>query len=196
MISGEENAQGTSVSEPKEFLKIIKQSEYSVVDQLNKTPARISLLALLLNSKAHRESLLKALSQSYVSRNISVTDVDYIVSSIGATNYITFTDEEIPTGMRGIPKALHITTRCKGYTMDKVLIDNGSALNVMPLRSLQKLPVDMSYIQSSNLIVRAFDGSRREVLGKIEIPFQVGPVTFELVFQVMDINPSYTCLIG
>jgi len=155
MISEKEITNGASVNEPEEFLKIIKQSEYSVVDQLNKTPARISLLALLLNSESHRESLLKALSQSYVSRNISVVDMDHIVGSIGAVNYITFTDDEIPTGMRGIPKALHITARCMGYTMARVLIDNGSALNVMPLRSLQRLPVDLSYIQSSNLIVRA-----------------------------------------
>jgi len=196
MTSEREITNGAFINEPEEFLKITKQSEYSVVDQLNRTPARISLLALLLNSESHRESLLKALSQSYVSRNISVVDMDHIVGSISAANYITFADEEIPTGMRGVPKALHITTRCKGYTMARVLIDNGSALNVMPLRSLQKLPVDLSYIQSSNLIVRAFDGTRRELYGTIEIPLQVGPVTFELVFQVMDINPSYTCLLG
>ena len=36
-----------------EFLKLIKQSEYSVVEQLKKLPARISLLSLLLNSEAH-----------------------------------------------------------------------------------------------------------------------------------------------
>jgi len=131
-----------------------------------------------------------------VSRNISVIDMDHIVGSIGAVNCITFTDDEIPTRMRGIPKTLHITARCKGHTMVRVLIDNGSALNVMPLRSLQKLPVDLSYMQSSNLIVRAFDETRREVYGTIKIPFQVGPVTFESVFQVMDINPSYTCLLG
>ena len=29
-----------------EFLKFIKHSEYSVIEQLNKTPARISLLSL------------------------------------------------------------------------------------------------------------------------------------------------------
>jgi len=131
-----------------------------------------------------------------VSHNISVADMDYIVGSISAANYITFIDEEIPSGGRGIPKALHITTICKGFTMAKVLIDNGSALNVMPFSSLQKLPIDVSYMQKSNMIVRAFDGTRRGVLGTIQIPLQIGPTTFDLAFQVMDINPSYTCLLG
>ncbi|KAA3482906.1 LRR receptor-like serine/threonine-protein kinase FLS2 [Gossypium australe] len=35
--------------EAHEFLKFIKQSEYNVVEQLNKQPARISVLSLLLN---------------------------------------------------------------------------------------------------------------------------------------------------
>ena len=36
-----------------EFLRIIQQSEFKVIEQLNKTPARISLLELLMNSKPH-----------------------------------------------------------------------------------------------------------------------------------------------
>ena len=55
-----------------EFLKFIKHSEYSVVEQLNKLLARISLLALLLNSEPHRKALMRVLSEAYVAHNISV----------------------------------------------------------------------------------------------------------------------------
>jgi len=48
-----EKVETAPTDESGEFLKIIKQSEYNVMDQLNKTPARVSLLALLLNSEAH-----------------------------------------------------------------------------------------------------------------------------------------------
>ncbi|KAA3473758.1 hypothetical protein EPI10_024114 [Gossypium australe] len=41
--------------EAKEFLKFLKHSEYSVVEQLRKQSARISVLALLLSSEVHRE---------------------------------------------------------------------------------------------------------------------------------------------
>ena len=43
--------------ETNEFLKLMKHSEYSVVEKLKKTPARISLLSLILSSKAHRKSI-------------------------------------------------------------------------------------------------------------------------------------------
>ena len=39
--------------ESNEFLKLIKNSEYCIVDQLKKTPARISLMALILSSEPY-----------------------------------------------------------------------------------------------------------------------------------------------
>nr|KYP50876.1 hypothetical protein KK1_027341 [Cajanus cajan] len=49
---------------------------------------------------------------------------------------------------------------------------------------------------SSNMIVRAFDRSRREVVGDITFPIQIGPTTFNIEFQVMDITLAYSCLLG
>ena len=59
-----------------------------------------------------------------------------------------------------------------------------------------RLPVDKSYMKHTHTVVRAFDGTRWEVTGKIEIEMQIGPCTFNVEFQVMDISPSYNCLLG
>ena len=45
----------------EEFLKFIKHSEYNIIEQLHKLPAKISLLALMMNSEPHREVVLKVL---------------------------------------------------------------------------------------------------------------------------------------
>ena len=47
--------------EAEEFLKFIKHSKYSIVEQLHKLPAKISLLALMMNFEPHREVVLKVL---------------------------------------------------------------------------------------------------------------------------------------
>ena len=62
--------------EASEFLKFIKHSEYSVIEQLNKTPVRISLLSLFQNSKTHCNALLKALGEAYMTPNIFVDGID------------------------------------------------------------------------------------------------------------------------
>ena len=69
--------------------------------------------------------------------------------------------------------------------MPKVLIDNGSSLNVMPLSTLMRLPVDRSYMKHTHTVVRAFDGTRQKMTGEIEIEMQIGPCTFKVEFQVV-----------
>ena len=54
-----------------EFLKLIKHSESYIVDQLRKTPARISLMSLILSSEPHRNALQKVLNEAYVPRTMN-----------------------------------------------------------------------------------------------------------------------------
>jgi len=77
-----------------------------------------------------------------------------------------------------------------------VLIDNGFSLNVMPKATLDKLPFNASHLRPSSMVVRAFDGSRRNVKGEIDLPIQIGPHVCQITFQVMDINPAYITLLG
>ncbi|KAK5795052.1 hypothetical protein PVK06_036307 [Gossypium arboreum] len=133
---------------------------------------------------------------TYVASNISVEKLDRWVNNLNADNFISFSDDEIPPNGRGSVKALHITTRCKGYIIPNVLIDNGSALKVMPLATLSRIPIDLSYLRPCHSTVRVFDGMRREAMGNIKIPLEVGLYIYDIEFQVMDITPLYNCLLG
>jgi hypothetical protein len=46
-----------SEEEANEFLKLMKHSEYSMVEQLKKTPARLSLMSLILSFEPHCNTL-------------------------------------------------------------------------------------------------------------------------------------------
>lgn len=61
-----QTSNSTLDKETDELLRIIKLSDYKVVDQLLQTPSKISILSLLLNSAVHREALLKVLDQAFV----------------------------------------------------------------------------------------------------------------------------------
>ena len=167
-----------------------------MIDQLNRIPAKISLLSLILNSKPHRKMLFKVLNEAHFIHDISEEKFEGIVGNITTSNHLTFTDDEIHVEGARHNKALHISMKCKDHILAKVLVDNGSSLNVMPRTTLTKLPYDESYIRPSALVVRAFDGSHRKVIGEISLPIHIGHVTFEVVFQVMDIVPAYSCLLG
>jgi len=149
-----------SLEEAGEYLHIIQQSEFKAIEQLNKTPARVSLLELLMSSEPHRALLLKVLNEAQVAQDISVEGFGGLVNNITANNYLAFAEEEILVKGKGHNRALHVSVKCMDHVMAKVLIDNGSSLNVMPKSTLEKLSFNASYLRPSSMVVRAFDGSR------------------------------------
>ncbi|XP_050890777.1 uncharacterized protein LOC127096223 [Lathyrus oleraceus] len=71
-----------------------------------------------------------------------------------------------------------------------------SSLNVMPKSTLSKLSFQGAPMRSSGIIVKAFDGSRKTVIGEVNLPMTIGPHTSQMTFQVMDIEAAYSCLLG
>ncbi|XP_050915175.1 uncharacterized protein LOC127130153 [Lathyrus oleraceus] len=166
-------------NEVDEFLCIIKKSDYRVVDQLNQTSSKISMLSLLMCSEAHRDALFEG-----------------VVNNIATSLSLGFSDEELLAEGRNHNKALHISIECMDTVLSRVLVDIGFFLNVMPKSSFAKLTVEGLVMKSSELIVRTFDGTRRNVIGEVNLPMKIGPHTFLITFFVMDIYPAYSCLLG
>ena len=77
----------------------------------------------------------------------------------------------------------------------QVLIDNGSAVNVYPLSTIKRMDIDQERIQRSNTVIRAFDGSQKEIIGMIHLPVEIGPYEFQVTFQVLDIPAAYNMLL-
>ncbi|PKI69352.1 hypothetical protein CRG98_010258 [Punica granatum] len=77
-----------------------------------------------------------------------------------------------------------------------IMIDNGSALNVCPVTTLKQMNVDLNRVRPSKTAVRTFDGSRREVNGEIDLLIDVGPCSFNVTFQVLDIPNAFSLLLG
>ena len=100
--------------------------------------------------------MLKVLKQAYVPHNAPIDKIDCLVENIMMDNYISFSDDEISPNGYGSTKKLYITTKVKDCTLPKVLIDNGSPLNVMPSSILMRLLVDRFYMKHTKTVVRAF----------------------------------------
>jgi len=185
---------GKGVSQPSGV--VYEDSEYKVVDQRLQTPSKISIMSLLLNLDAHREALMKVLNQAYVDHDVTLGQFGNIVGNVTACNNLEFSDEDLPAEGKNHNLALHISVNCKSDSISNVLIDTGSSLNVMPMATLKKLSYLCIQLRATSVSVRAFDGSRKSVLGDVDLPIVVGPHEFKVTFQVMDIPASYSCLLG
>ena len=77
-----------------DILKIIKISDYIIVDHLLQTPSKIFTLALLMNSASHRESLMRVLDQAFVECDMSLDQFSSVVGNITSCNNLSFCNDE------------------------------------------------------------------------------------------------------
>ena len=85
---------------------------------------------------------------------------------------------------------------CKTDALSNVLVDTGSSLNVMAKTTYDQLSYKGTPLRRSDVMVKAFDGSRKNVHGVVDLPITIGPHVFQITFQVMDIQASYSCLLA
>ncbi|PKI49448.1 hypothetical protein CRG98_030180 [Punica granatum] len=153
-------AKKVTEEEAKAFMKVIKASEYQVVEQMGKSLAHISLLALLLSSEEHQEALLKVLTAAQVPKEMAPSQIEETISTI-FSNAISFFYDEFPSEGYGFHG--HCTS---------------SAIS-----TLKQINVHFNRIRPSKTAVRAFDGSQREVNGEIDLLIDIGPCLLSVTFQ-------------
>ncbi|KAL0004976.1 hypothetical protein SO802_012537 [Lithocarpus litseifolius] len=104
----------------------------------------------------HRNAVLEALTGKEVSLETTPQEVLSImgVEAVSCPS-LPFSDEEIPPEVATHTRFLQITIECISAKVPMVLIDNGSALNVLWFRTTFKVGLDIETIIPSPLTVKA-----------------------------------------
>lgn len=113
---------------------------------------------------------MEVLNESHVTQHIIVDQFDVVVAIIIVGSYHGFSNEELSANGRSHNKALHISMKCHDNIPARVLVDIDYSLNVMPKSTLATLSVDKTYTKPSAMVVKAFDGLRRQVTIEINLP--------------------------
>ena len=100
----------------------------------------------------------------------------------GRATCIVFSDDDLPLEGSDHTRPLYISINCSGRRVPSVLLDNGSTLNVCPLAIVIALGYAPSNFSPSTQTVRAYDSTRREVMGNLEIELLIDPATFVTLF--------------
>ncbi|KAI8550426.1 hypothetical protein RHMOL_Rhmol06G0105700 [Rhododendron molle] len=108
--------------------------ENAIQRQLEKILAAVSVWGLIASSKEHHEGLSLALSRITVPTDITPDAMVALVLPLLSKHSVTFTEKDLSIEGTAHNRLLHITVKCKGLWILTVLIDNGSDINVCPLR--------------------------------------------------------------
>ncbi|KAI8559886.1 hypothetical protein RHMOL_Rhmol04G0210600 [Rhododendron molle] len=164
--------------------------------QLERIPNAVSFWGLISSSKEHHEKLFAALAHLKVPTDITPKAMIALILPLLSRHFVTFTERDLPVEGTAHYHPLHITVKCKGLWVPTVLIDNGSTINVCPLKVAYRLRIAKKDFVPSNLAVKAYDSTRRVVERTIVLKLDAEGFDMDVEFHVVDIPVTFNLLLG
>ena len=109
---------------------------------------------------------------------------------------MSFSDEDKIGTIQPHGDALVVTFRIGGYDVKRVMVDQGSCIEVMYpnlYKGLNLKPKDLTAYDSPLV---SFDGKLIAPKGQIRLPVQVGSEVVEVEFIVVDAYSPYTAIVA
>ena len=170
---GRNMEEGSKPIEPKG--KEEKEKEDRVLTQLKKTQTHVFIWGLLMASHKHRNALLDALNEKEVPIETMPQEVQSLMEVEAPFHpFLAFSDEELPLERATHTRPLQITIECMSAKVPVVLINNGSTLNICPLRTTLTIGLDAETIIPFPLTIKAFDNISRKVIGTFKASCKIG----------------------
>ncbi|WJX85458.1 hypothetical protein P8452_67908 [Trifolium repens] len=98
--------------------------------------------------------------------------------------------------MRNHLKALFIKAKVNDVGVNKILVDGGAVVNIMPHFMLRKLGLFDTDLHSHNVVLANYEGKTGHSLGAIQLEVRVGSTVRRTLFMVIAARPNYNLLLG
>ncbi|KAF9665074.1 hypothetical protein SADUNF_Sadunf16G0084300 [Salix dunnii] len=112
------------------------------------------------------------------------------------TTEISFNDEDLLLGSKLHNRPLFI----KGYVDEKkvnrILVDDGSAVNILPLKTMRELGIPMDELFPSHLMIQGFNQGGQNAIGKIRLAMHMEDMESNALFHVINAKTTYNILLG
>ena len=92
--------------------------------------------------------------------------------------------------------ALVLTLCINNFDVHRVLVDPGSAAELLHLPALTQMKVSLSHLSSIGRVLFGFNGSTTLTVGDIALSVKAGPVTQQVLFSVVEDLGSYNAIVG
>jgi len=93
-------------------------------------------------------------------------------------------------------KALYMNGLVDGKPMNKMLVDGGASVNLMPYTTFRKLGKGPEDLMETNMMLKDFGGNTSKTRGAINVKLTVGSKTLLTTFFIIDGKGSYSLLLG
>ncbi|KAL2533510.1 Uncharacterized protein Adt_06861 [Abeliophyllum distichum] len=185
-VDGESESKNVS-GESSKTRKVISQlsnipCSTSLVDALNLSfDDRIALIAALIDREAYLGKVLEP-SKSTTYQDCMAT--------------ITFNGDDLQLGSHLHNRPLYVSGYIRECKLYRIMIDCGSAVNIMPIKTMKKIGINVGDLSKSNIMIQGFNQKGQRAIGMIRLKLQIGELNSSALFHVIDAKTSYELLLG
>ena len=122
--------------------------------------------------------------------------VCYFVMDNGATEEQNGFFEPPTEAMKNHLEPLFIRAKLEETTVNKILVDCGATINIIPHFMLRKIGKSDENIKPHNMVLSNYEGGIGTTMGVIQLDIKVGSILRPTMFMVISAKPNYNLLLG
>ena len=92
--------------------------------------------------------------------------------------------------------ALVLTVCINNFDVHRVLVDPGSATDLLHLPVFKQMRVSLNHLSSAGRVLSGFHGATTLTVGDITFPIRAGPITQQVLFSVVEDLGPYNAILG
>ena len=109
---------------------------------------------------------------------------------------ITFTDNDLLFGETLHNRPLYMVGHVLEKKINRILIDEGSGVNILPIHTLKELVITAGKLSESRLLIQGFNQGGQRSIGSIKLEIHMGDLRSSAWMHVIDAKTSYNILLG
>ncbi|XP_020410515.1 uncharacterized protein LOC109946596 [Prunus persica] len=176
--------------------------EQKVLTQVEDSPSHFNIEEVVELPKAIRIALVKTLmdlnihpNQIREAKKLELESQDRAICCATCAS-ITFTDEDLLLGSKPHNRPFFVSGYVREQKLSRMLVDGGSAVNIMPKSTMIKLGITVNKLSRSRLMIQGFNQGGQRAMGMIRIELVIGDLKSNTLFHVIDAKTSYNLLLG
>ncbi|PIN20262.1 hypothetical protein CDL12_07045 [Handroanthus impetiginosus] len=142
------------------------------------------------------QSTLKEILEHEVKRTYTISCEEESPHSVLCCTTITFSDEDLLLGSKPHNRPFFVSGFMQEQKVNRILIDGGSAVNIMPKSIMKRLGIPAEDLSRSRLTIQGFNQDGQKAIGMIRLDLMIGELKVSTLFHVIDARTSYHLLLG
>ncbi|KAA0041300.1 uncharacterized protein E5676_scaffold145G00140 [Cucumis melo var. makuwa] len=161
-------------------------------EEVSKDLSRFNVDDLLSLPQETKTILINALLNSTTSSSRSPI---VIYESTPYCMSIDFSDEDLLLGSKLHNRPLYVFGYVREQIVDQILLDNRSAVNIMPKSTMRQLGILMDELSNSKLVIQGLNQGRQRVIGMICLELIISDLKASALFHNTDSRTTYKLLL-